>query len=97
MFLNHRTNRDSVLSAVRSLTWSIILKSADPLGAFDRAIGEVIDKLFLPLFCIVDLEASNGLIPAARELMMLRRLLIVPCVKQARSADHLGSICACSC
>ena len=34
--------------------------------------------LFLPLFCVVDLEMSNGLMPAVRELMMLSRLLIVP-------------------
>ena len=31
--------------------------------------------MFLLLFCAVDLETSNGLIPAARELMMLNRLL----------------------
>ena len=34
--------------------------------------------LFLPLFCIVDLETSNGLMPGVRELMMLSRLLIMP-------------------
>ena len=42
VFLKHRTNWDRVRSAVRSLTWNSILKSADPLVAFDRAIGEVI-------------------------------------------------------
>ena len=41
---NHRTNWDSVRSSVRSFTWSTILKSADPLVAFDRAIGEVIGR-----------------------------------------------------
>ena len=41
-FLKHRTNWDSVRSAVRSFTWSTILKSADPLVALDLAIGEVI-------------------------------------------------------
>ena len=39
--------------------------------------------LFLPLFCIVDLETSNGLMPAAEELMMLTRLRIVPGVEPA--------------
>ena len=34
--------------------------------------------LFLQLFCLVDLEMSNGLMPAAGELMMLSRLLILP-------------------
>ena len=39
--------------------------------------------MFLPLFCVVILETSNGLMPAARELMMLDRLLIVPGVGHA--------------
>ena len=39
--------------------------------------------MFLPLFCVIDLETSNGLIPAVGELMMLNELLIVPGVEQA--------------
>ena len=39
--------------------------------------------MFLPMFCVVDLESSNVLMPAAGELMMLNRLLIVPCVQHA--------------
>ena len=31
---------------------------------------------------VVELETSNGLMPAAGELMMINRLLIVPIVKQ---------------
>ena len=42
VFLKHRTNWDSDRSAVRSFKWSTILKSADPLVAFDRAICKVI-------------------------------------------------------
>ena len=42
--LKHLTNWDSVHSAVRSFTRSTILKSADPLVAFDRAIGLVIGR-----------------------------------------------------
>ena len=40
------------------------LKSADPLVAFDRAIGEVIGR-YVPtiVFFVVDLETSNGLMP----------------------------------
>ena len=41
VFLKHRTNWDSVRSAVRSFTSSTILRSAEPLVAFDLAIGEV--------------------------------------------------------
>ena len=45
VFLKHRTNWDNVRCAVRSF-WSTILKSADASDAFDRAIGEVIGRLF---------------------------------------------------
>ena len=38
---------------------------------------------FLPLFCVLDLETSNGLMPAARERIMQSRLLIVPGVEHA--------------
>ena len=38
--------------------------------------------MFLPLFCIVDLETSNSLMPAAVQLM-LNRLLILPGVEHA--------------
>ena len=38
VFLKHRTNWDSVCSTVGSFTWNTILKSADPLVVFDRAI-----------------------------------------------------------
>ena len=34
--------------------------------------------LFLPLFCVVDMEKNNGVMMAAGELTMLSRLLIVP-------------------
>ena len=42
VFLKHRTDWESVLSAVRSFTCSIISKLPDPLIAFDRAITEII-------------------------------------------------------
>ena len=86
-FLKNRTNWDSVCSALRSFTWSAILRSADPLVTFDRAIGEVICRdvpTTVPLYCVVDLETSNSLMPAAGELMPLNRLLIVPGVEQAK-------------
>ena len=39
--------------------------------------------MFLPLFFVVDLETSKGLMPAARELMMQNRVLIVLGVEHA--------------
>ena len=41
--------------------------------------------LFLQLFCVADLETGNDLMPAAGELMMSSRLLIMP---GACSVDH---------
>ena len=38
---------------------------------------------FVPLFCVTDQETSNGLTPAAGELMILSTLLIVPGVEHA--------------
>ena len=34
--------------------------------------------VLLPLFCVVDPETSNGLMPAAGKLMTLSRMLIIP-------------------
>ena len=39
--------------------------------------------VFQPLCFVVDLETKNGLMPAAGELMMLNRLLIVPGLEHA--------------
>ena len=40
-------------------------------------------SLFLQLFCVVDLETSNGLMPAAGELTMPSGLPIIPSVEHA--------------
>ena len=45
VFLKHCTNWYGVRGEVRSFTWSTILKSADLLDVFDRAIGEAIGRL----------------------------------------------------
>ena len=43
-FFKHRTNWESVRGAVKSITWSTVLRLADLLVAFDRAIGEVVGR-----------------------------------------------------
>ena len=43
--------------------------------------------MYLPLFCIVDLETYNVLMPDVGELMMLNRLLIVPAVEHATGVN----------
>ena len=44
-FLKYRPNWDNVRFVVGNFTWRTISKSADPLDAFYRAIGEVIGSL----------------------------------------------------
>ena len=57
VFLKHRTNWDNVRCAVKSFTWSTIMKSVYPLEAFDLAIREVLLGLFLPLcLCFPELN-----------------------------------------
>ena len=94
VFLKHRANWDIGSSAVSSFIWITILKTADPLVVFDRAIGEVIGRHVPTTFLRCDLETSNGLMSAAEELKMLNRLFIMVWSTQCRT---LGSICACSC
>ena len=71
-------------NGVRSFTWSTILESADPLDAFNRELlVRSLVGIFLPLSWEIDLETNSGLMPAERELLMLRRLLIMPGVAHA--------------
>ena len=59
------------------------MKSADPVDLFDRAIGQVIGR-YVPITVLPSGSGdSNGLMPAAGELMMLNRLLIMPGVEHA--------------
>ena len=84
VFLKHRINWDNVCSAVRSFTFSTALKPADPLIAFDRAIVNSMGR-YVPttVLCIVDLETSNRLMPAAGELIIQNRRLIMSGVEHA--------------
>ena len=45
-------------------------------------VGLFLVPNFLPLFCIVDLETSHGLMPAAGELMM-RKQITMPGVEHS--------------
>ena len=83
VFLKHHTNWDIVCCAVTSFTWITILKSADPLDAFDQAISEVIGRRFPTTVLRSRSGDKLGLIPPAGELMMLSRLLIVLGVEHA--------------
>ena len=49
--------------------------------------------LFLSLFCIIDLETSNGLMTAAGGLLMLSRLLIMPGVDHAVQINRVDCSC----
>ena len=56
--------------------FEVILKLAE-LRRTELLVRSLVG-MFLPLFCVGDLETSIGLMPAAGELMMLSRLFIVP-------------------
>ena len=59
------------------------MKSADPLDAFNRAIGQVISRLVFTSVLHSRSGDNNGLILAAgREFMMLSRMLIMPGVEE---------------
>ena len=74
--LKHRINWDNVQNAVRSLSCRTILRSADPIGALNRVqLVKLCLGLFLPPWCVADLETSTGLAATVIEHMMLRRLL----------------------
>ena len=65
VFRKHRTNWDIVRGAAKSFTRISILKSANPLDAPDRAIGEVIRR-FVPTMVLHSRSGNkHGLMPAA--------------------------------
>ena len=89
VFLKHRTNLDNALCVVRSFTWSTILKSADPLDAFNRAIGEVIGRL-IPKTVLRGRSGDKQSFDASfqRDYDAKQTAYLAWC--RARSADHRG-------
>ena len=59
------------------------MKSADKLDPFNRLLVRSLVGLSLSLFCIVDLEASNGLTPFAKQTAYYAGC-------RTCSADHSG-------
>ena len=59
------------------------MKSADPLHAFDRALGEVIGRLVPTTVSLSTSGDKQWFDASSGELMMLSRLLIVPVVEHA--------------
>ena len=49
--------------------------------------------MFLPLFYVICIETINGLMPAAGEVMMINRLLIVPGVLYHAMRNIGGNLC----
>ena len=98
VFLEHRTNLVSVLSAVSSFTWSTILKSVDPLVDFNRAIGEVIGRYVLTTFFRSRSGDKHWFHASCRRAHDAQQTAYRACCR-ARNAEHWGqlSICACSC
>ena len=93
VFLRHRTNWDTVSCTVRSFTWSTILRSADPLNGFDRAIGEVIGR-FVPTTVLRSRSGDKQWFDANCWRAYDAKHTSYRAWCRTCSADHLGSICA---
>ena len=89
VFLKHRTNWDNVTSALTNFTWSTILKSADPLHSFDRAIGEVICRL-VPTTVLRGRSGDKQLLDGSCRRAYDAKQTAYHAWCRARSADHLG-------
>ena len=89
VFLKHRTNCDNVRCGVRSFTWSTIWKSADPLDAFDRAIGEVIVRL-VPTIVLCRRSGDKQWFDSSCRSAYDAKQTAYHAWCRARSADHWG-------
>ena len=83
VYRTYHTNWDNVRCAVRSFTWSKILKSVDPLDAFDRTIVEVIRRLVRTTVLHSRSGDKRWFDASCRKNKMLSRLLILPGVEHA--------------
>ena len=89
VFLKHRTYRNSVHSTVRSSTWSTILKSADPLVAFDRAIGEVIGR-YVPTTVLRSISGDNQWFDSSGQRAYDAKQTAYRARCRTRNAEHWG-------
>ena len=89
VFLKHRANWDSIRSAVRSITWSTILKLADPLVALDRAIGEVIGR-YVPTTVLRSRSGDNQWFDASSRRAYEAKQTVYRALCRARNAVHWG-------
>ena len=89
VFLKHRTNSDSVRRAVRSITWSTILKSVDQLVALDRDIGQVIGR-YVPTTVLRSISGDKHWFDASCQRAYDAEQTAYPAWCRARNAEHLG-------
>ena len=87
VFLKHRTNWDNVRCAIKSFARSTILKSADPLNAFDRAIVEVTGR-FVPTTVLCSLSGDKQWFDASCRRAYDAKQTAYRAWCRARSADH---------
>ena len=87
VFLKHRTDWDIVISALRCFTCSTILKSADPLVAFDRAIGEVIGR-YVPTTALTSRTGDKQWFDASRWRAYYAKQTAYRAWCRARNEEH---------
>ena len=89
VFLKHRTNWDNVCCALTSFTWSTILKPADPLDVFERAIGEVIGWL-VPTTVLHSISWDDHWFHASCQRAYDAKQIAYNAWCRLRSANHWG-------
>ena len=87
VFLKHRTNWDSVCSAVRSFTLGTILKSVDPLFAFDQAIGKAIGR-YVPTTVLHSKSGDKQWFYASCRRPYDAKQIAYPALFRSRNAEH---------
>ena len=89
LFLKYRSKRDRVRSAVRSITWSTILRSADQLVSFDRTIREVIGW-YVPTTVLRSRSGDKQWFDASCRRAYDAKLTDYRALFKACNADHWG-------
>ena len=90
VFLKYRTNWDRILGAVWSFAWSTMLRSADPLVEFDRAIGEV-TGMYVPTTVLHSRSGDKQWFDARRAHNAKQTAYSAWC--RARNAEHWVNLC----
>ena len=95
-FLKHYSNLHIVCSAVKNFTWSTILKSAEPLVAFDQGIGEVNGR-YVPTTVLLSRSGDKQWFDASCWRAYDAKQTTYHAWCRAYNAEHWSQFMPCSC